>query len=199
MLFRSKEKEDTISSAQHCENMQKRLAAYKALEIKASDEKDEACSKELEENILNGIKTLKDCENQYLKTIHDLSSAASAANREIFKKYGNDSIPTPVGPKSLALIEMNYLPYYTDSQKVELKAYFKVETLLLKEFSKGKKKEYLEKAKLTQEATEKFRKENPEFAKQVDAARTPAAIKNVNKSDHSFLPAPTCLTDHIRA
>lgn len=175
MFFRrlAKEKKEEISSAQHCENMLKRLEAYRALKIEASDAKDEECAKELEQNILNGIETLKKCDKQYLVTIKKLSGEASAASKKIFKKYGNDKIPTPIGPKSLAAIELNYIPYYHDSQKLKIEAYFKVETYLLEQFTKGKKAEYLEKAGLTEEATEKFRKEHPEFADQVNAACAP--------------------------
>jgi hypothetical protein len=54
MFFR-KEKKDEITSAQHCEDILTRLKAYRDLNIKASDEKDEGCAKELEENILNGV------------------------------------------------------------------------------------------------------------------------------------------------
>jgi hypothetical protein len=70
-----------------------------------------------------------------------------------------------------------------------LEAYFKVETLLLKAFTMGKKAEYKEKAELTEAATEKFRKENPKFADQVNEACAPPPPPVVTES--SVATGPT--------
>ena len=163
MFFRAESKqEESIPSAQHWENLQKRVDQFKALDMKATDANDETCYNKLNGAMLGGIKNGLASEGQYLWTVVPLLTESSAASKKVFMEYGNEKIPTPIGPKSLAFIQTVYMAYYLDSQHVKF-------SFALNVLATQKKKEYREKADLLSAVIKKYKSEHSDFAKEADA------------------------------
>lgn len=163
---------NTISSVEHWKNLQKRLDQFNTLEIKASNLEDEVLYQKLHikyiEKIKNGLRS-----EEYNFLCKPFVVGVAVGNNfkdesEYFRTLFN-----PHGIKSLAFIELLFLPYFMDSQHVRYTSQYPAAQKVIDFFSSPGSYIYTGgiiydfEAKKLLEAVNYFKERNPTLAKQL--------------------------------